>query len=582
MRRSNFQRLMQWYTLILSIMVIGVTLVAGIISVDSYNAQIRQAKTYARQRVASALLRYQEVTSDFARQLGADQSNLGSLEAYFSESVPSYAQYALNAAEKGGNYFYWPQQVFNFFINHDEVDKLELVLTSGKNHFVATRLNRSGRIAPKAQVSAGAFVAPLINSSSQLDSAGTLGLTFNDTSLISQLRQSQSPAHMQILVVNDRGALLTHYADSSVTAGEKTELMQAFRHGTLKSNNHYTVDTYQVGSTTVNDQATMIVAINRSGLANMMIWHILPIAGLGLIVLLLLGTTLWVTFLRYQRQLSTIVTTVSAVSSGNLSAQVPIVSSHTDLSELASGINTMLDDINQYINTIYKLQMAQQQASMKALQAQINPHFMSNTLEYIRMAALDADQPDLAKVVYSFAALLRNNTDLSAVATLDSELTFVEKYIYLYQVRFPDRLAYQVEIDPTLADLELPKFSLQPLVENYFVHGVDFSRHDNAISIRATRTETGVRIVIKDNGRGVIPADLARLNVRMTEPLGNSQHESIGLQNVYARMSNYFGPSFRMRLQGNDQGGTSVVVSFDVDPVRRRHQTPMLPGGPTA
>ncbi|WP_262316212.1 sensor histidine kinase [Lacticaseibacillus parakribbianus] len=570
---------MQWYTLILSLMVIGVTVVAGIISVDSYNQQIRQAKTYARQRVASALLRYQEVTTDFARQLGADQSNLSSLEAYFAMSVPAYANYALDAADKGGNYFNWPQQASNFFTNHDEVDKLELVLTSGKNHYMATREHRTGKILPKAQVSSGAFVAPLINSSSQLDSAGTLGLTFNDSRLIAQLRQSQSPAHMQILVVNDRGALLTHYADSSVTAGEKADLMAAFKKNKLNSNSQYTLTTYEVGAATVNQQATMIVAINRSGLANMMIWHILPIAGLGLMVLLLLGTTLWITFLRYQRQLSTIVTTVSAVSSGNLNAQVPIVSSHTDLAELASGINTMLDDINQYINTIYKLQMAQQQASMKALQAQINPHFMSNTLEYIRMAALDADQPDLARVVYSFAALLRNNTDLSAVATLDSELTFIEKYIYLYQVRFPDRLAYQVEIDPTLRDLEMPKFSLQPLVENYFVHGVDFSRHDNAISIKATRTATGVRIVIKDNGKGVIPADLARLNVRMTEPLGSAQHESIGLQNVYARMSNYFGPSFRMRLQGNDQGGTSVVVSFEFDPRTMRHKEALLPTG---
>ena len=187
---------------------------------------------------------------------------------------------------------------------------------------------------------------------------------------------------------------------------------------------------------------------------------------------------------------------------------------------------------------------------------------MSNTLEYIRMAALDADQPELAKVVFSFAALLRNNTDQSPMTTLSQELNFIEKYIYLYQVRFPDRLAYQVQLEDDLKQLPLPKFSLQPLVENYFVHGIDWTRHDNLIVIKARRVADTVAISVINNGRPLSMAELSKLNLAMTEPLDDHKRNSIGLQNVYARLASHLGASFHMRLQQNSLGGVSTKLTW--------------------
>jgi len=292
--------------------------------------------------------------------------------------------------------------------------------------------------------------------------------------------------------------------------------------------------------------------------------HILPLILLGLLLLLGLSIGLWLTFRRYQHQLKAIVTSVQDVSDGNLSARVPVDLNPTDLRTLADGINAMLEEIHEHINTIYQLQIAQQEANRKALQAQINPHFMSNTLEYIRMAALDADQPELANVVYSFAALLRNNTDLSPRTTIKQELKFVEKYVFLYQVRFPDRLAYQFQVAPEVADVALPKFSLQPLVENYFVHGVDFARQDNALSVKAWRQGQTVYIKIINNGRPLTAAEVEAVNVKMRQPLDAEQQKSIGLQNVYSRLLDTFGESFTMAISSDGQQGVTVNVQFDL------------------
>lgn len=557
-RPSNLQRLLQLYMVILGIMVISVTVVATIVAINSFTSQVDQARTYARQRITSKLLQYQEITNDFASNLASDPSKVTSITAYFSLSVPDYANYTLEAADRSGRYYSWPQDSASFLSQHPEIQRLELVLQNNSHtHYAATHQQRSGRILPKPLVGKQDFIAPVIDYNFPQENSGTVGIVFDPAVLKAQLADIQTRAHMQILVVNDRGTLLNQLGDRSVGLGEKRAVRRAFDQQRLDR-----LSGYQVSILQLPNEYQMIVATNALNFRAVLIRRALPIIVLGLLVMMLLEVSLRITFRRYQRQLGQILVTVRQVSAGDMQARVPIVSPHSDLGELASGVNTMLEDIDQSISVIYKLQVAQQRANMLALRAQINPHFMSNTLEYIRMAALDADQPELAKVVYTFASLLRNNTDMAATATMAQELSFVEKYIYLYQVRFPDRLAYQVMIEPSLNRISMPKFSLQPIVENYFKHGVDFARMDNVISIKAQRLGGQIRILIRDNGKAMSKQELARLNLRMVEPLAEQQSQSIGLQNVYARLANYYGSSFHMRLQSNEMGGTTVVLTF--------------------
>lgn len=556
-KRSSFAHLIKVYTAIISVMVVLATGVFIWVSVRTYNAEVSQAETTAERQVSQMLSQNQQVVSQVATQITSATTNLPSIEKYFNTSLGDYSDYAINQSIKGKPYFFWPTEARQVFIQYDQVEKLTLRLASQKRVFMATPQNPGGALYPAKQVHQRfAISAPLINQYT-LEADGVVSLSFDQRALKRQLRQLNTMRPLQMVVQSEANDEVFYFAGDGVRAGQKRAFKRA-----LAADNVGQLAGYHVSTKMLASGYRLTMVVNRASLHTLLLGRVIPLVLLGLVLLLGLSGGLWLTFRRYQHQLDTIVATVQTVSDGNLDARVPVDLNPTDLHTLADGINAMLTEIHQHIYTIYQLQIAQQEANRKALQAQINPHFMSNTLEYIRMAALDADQPELANVVYSFAALLRNNTDLSPRTTIKQELSFVEKYVFLYQVRFPDQLAYQFKIDPAVADVELPKFSLQPLVENYFVHGIDFTRLDNALSVKAWRDGETVRIKIRNNGQGLSDEAIAQLNVKMQTPLNSEQQKSIGLQNVYSRMADYFGDSFTMLLSHDGPLGVTVNASF--------------------
>lgn len=556
--QSSFARLIKLYTTIISVMVVLATGVFVTVSIQTYDADIEQAENTAITQVDQMLSQNQQVTSQFANQITGSVNNLTSIEKYFTSSITKYSNYAIDKSISGNPYFFWPTESRQFFVQHDQVQQVTLSLLSQNKVFVATNKNPGGALYNAKSVHQPAAIsAPLINQFT-LETDGVISVSFNQDIIKSQLHQLPAAQSLQIVVHSDANDQVFYFAGKRVQAGQRRDLKHALAADNLKMLRGYRVKTKELSS-----GYTVTTILNERLSRRLVVNHVLPLILLGLILLLGLSLGLWLTFRRYQHQLDTIVATVQEVSDGNLDARVPMDLRPTDLHTLAGGINAMLEEIHQHIYTIYQLQIAQQEANRKALQAQINPHFMSNTLEYIRMAALEAHQPELAEVVYSFAALLRNNTDLSSRTTLKREVKFIEKYVFLYQVRFPDRLAYQFQITADVADVEIPKFSFQPLVENYFVHGVDFSRIDNALSLKAWRQDGLVHVRIVNNGKPLSAEAVTAVNLKMQEPLAAEQQRSIGLQNVYSRMRDYFGVSFAMIISSDGQQGVTVDVQFD-------------------
>ena len=119
------------------------------------------------------------------------------------------------------------------------------------------------------------------------------------------------------------------------------------------------------------------------------------------------------------------------------------------------------------------------------------------------MYAVMQSQDELADIIYEFSSLLRNNISDERETLLKQELEFCRKYSYLCMVRYPKSIAYGFKIDSELENMKIPKFTLQPLVENYFAHGVDHRRTDNVISIKALKRDGFVEILVVDNGRGI-------------------------------------------------------------------------------
>lgn len=557
--KSSFIWLINLYTGVLTVTVVLMTAFLIWSNIRNYNSEVLQAESTITTELSNSVSQNLQTTQQFANQLVANPETIENLNQYFSHSLMDYSDYATDRTISSGNYFFWPNESRLFLMMHPQVSKLKLQLANQKSVFIATPAQPGGQISTKRtnnEQDPFAITVPLINQYT-LNTDGTLSITYKSQDLRKQLDQIKTVRPMQLFMQTTQNKSVFYYAGQSVSKQEQKRAKKAITRDQINQ-----LKDYQVAQKSLPSGYTVMMVTNQHRVKQMIFKRILPLMMGGLLFLIILSSGLHFIFRRYQRQLKKIVDTVSHFGAGDLSTRVEVVSEQTDLKVLAEGINNMLEEIHEYVYTIYQLRISNQESNMRALQAQINPHFMSNTLEYIRMAALDANQPELAKVVYSFAALLRNNTDFSAQATLKEELSFVEKYIYLYQVRFPDRLAYQIKIAADVADIKLPKFSLQPIVENYFVHGVDFTRLNNALSIKVWQVGTQVNVVVINNGKTLTVNQVAKINREMRESNNVEKRTSIGLQNVYLRMKAYFGDSFDMTIGIENDGCVKVAMHF--------------------
>jgi LytS/YehU family sensor histidine kinase len=200
------------------------------------------------------------------------------------------------------------------------------------------------------------------------------------------------------------------------------------------------------------------------------------------------------------------------------------------------------------------------QAELRALKAQVNPHFLFNTLSTV--AALTRSDPEAARgVIKDLSGFLRRSLDRAQeTSTLGDELEAVELYLRLEQARFGGRVRQDIQVPQELLDQPLPVFTLQPLVENAIKHGIGPRRGGGTITVRAGRGPQGTWIEVRDDGLGLSPESLARLNAGGGSP--SSGGMGIGLQNIHRRLQILFGPDSGLRLSsdGGDRGATARLT----------------------
>ncbi|HEL0661128.1 TPA: sensor histidine kinase [Streptococcus equi subsp. zooepidemicus] len=455
---------------------------------------------------------------------------------------------------EGKNTPLFSEQVRRLFDLYPDLDGLTLMLDDSTSYLYADRSIKTGRLLfGKPQTLKGNYLVRSIRHPESGDVTGQLYLHFTDPGTILQPEQHK---YLATFAFDYYGRELFHQGGAAfpeLEAGLKKALKadQAIDLTALSKSYHIQYNR--------SGDLLAYVAVKRSYFMEEAVRTML-LYGLGSLLLAwLLLQLLFREFRNYIKQVSDITDTIEMVAAGDLSLRIDNSHMELELYHISEAINQMLGNINAYIQEIYVLEVEQRDAQMRALQSQINPHFLYNTLEYIRMYALSCQQEELADVIYAFAALLRNNISQDKVTTLKEELVFCEKYIYLYQMRYPDSFAYHVKLDPVVADVEIPKFIIQPLVENYFVHGIDYSRYDNALSIKALDEEDSILIQVLDNGKGISPERLVAIEKGLEEPqsTGNS---SIGLQNVYMRLFHQYRDRVTWSMSQAPTGGFRIQI----------------------
>lgn len=235
-------------------------------------------------------------------------------------------------------------------------------------------------------------------------------------------------------------------------------------------------------------------------------------------------------------------------------------------------IGTMIFELNrgtvrtrQLIDMVYKRELEKARAELHALQSQIQPHFLYNTLNSIRLKCLLDGSPDAANMLKRLAVLLRRTIGWQdEMVSLQDEVNAIVDFLEIQKFRYMDKLTYHIQVDPQVTACRIPKLILQPLVENASFHGIELSEKSGCIRVSIRPYKNGIRVIVRDNGVGIPSEKLKLIESTLTENAG-ALSENIGLQNVYRRLRYYYGDKMLMRVISVEGKGTAVVLMLGSD-----------------
>ena len=556
-------RLLRKYAVIM----IGVTMTATVIfSVHTWDQNQKQAENMTSDAVQSTSRMLNDKTTlsrIIKNQLVGDSEKIENVTTYLTKPIDQYLMYVYEQQNSTDELVSFPNQIKDLYINYEELSAIYIVLNQLPEYYESSRENKGGEVKAGTPKLLDAFYIKLPITQGGAES-GSIFIGFQKKELDTILENLTSFNGLSLYMISGTTNRLYTFHDNKI-AKETFGRQETIISESLQKNSQLPIANLRknnfVQHQELSDDYRILAVLDKKSVKTETGKNLAPLI-VGIIVLdSILLIFLYKTFKRYSQQISVVMQAMEQTAAGNLETRIDTTKTEYELKELSIGINEMLDSINQFVEDIYKLEIKQQDAHMRALQAQINPHFLYNILEYIRMYAISEGSEELADVVYAFSALLRNNTNQEKTITLKEELDFCEKYVYLYQMRYPNRVAYHFMIDPDLEKIEVPKFVIQPLVENYFKHGIDFTRFDNALSVKVLQEDKRVRIIVKDNGRGMTEKRLKQVEEKLSHPKVEL-HESIGLQNVNERLRANFGSSYYMSLENNETGGLTVSITF--------------------
>ncbi len=288
----------------------------------------------------------------------------------------------------------------------------------------------------------------------------------------------------------------------------------------------------------------------------------------SIFVLGILFSLIWIFVVvgNMNRRLRRLVGQSEEISKGNFVQTSPEEGGRDEFTILENSLNHMSAQLQDLIEKEYKaritwmeLEKETNQAKLLALQAQVNPHFMFNALESIRLKALVKGERETAAMIKYMAKMFRNILEWhDNIITLQEEIGFLDEFFHIQNYRFEDEFSYEINVSEEAKDCLLPKMTLQPLAENACVHGVEAVSFDRQVKVTACVEEGWLKLKVEDNGGGMSKEKLRELKAMLS---GEAEAgKSVGLWNVYRRLMLYYQDDFRFDIDSVTGKGTVCAI----------------------
>jgi len=277
-----------------------------------------------------------------------------------------------------------------------------------------------------------------------------------------------------------------------------------------------------------------------------------------------IGITLLFSYMIYyifNQKVKVLLDSMQKVEKGDFQLRVPF-NSQDEIGLLSRSFNEMCEKLNDYIAQVYRAEIQRKNAEINALQMQIDPHFLYNTLESIKAKAIEEGDEITPEMIALLGKLFRWSTKTKEkIVILEEELEYVRTYLELQSYRFKEKLDIDIQITEEYLDYGVPKLILQPLVENVIKHAFVLTNQKGIVGITAKLKDKNLEITIFDNGQGMSIEHLMNIRKKLESTTTQDEFDSIGIQNVHQRLQLLFGQEYGIRIESILNYGTAVKVT---------------------
>lgn len=330
---------------------------------------------------------------------------------------------------------------------------------------------------------------------------------------------------------------------------------------------------YLIFSGTISDYGwTIITLMGYSEINEAIHKFISPTFYINILFYIILFTACLIFSSSMTRRLKILTKKMEKVESGVMETE-PVITGNDEIAIIDKNFNDMVMKLTKLIEENYIQTIKKREAQIMALQFQINPHFLYNTLELINSMASYYNCDDIAVVSQKLGQMFRYNMDdnASKYATVGEEIEHIQNYYIIQKIRFEGKIKLQINVADEFLQYQTPRFLLQPLVENAFIHGFGREKTEGIIEISCHQVDDDMYIVIEDDGEGIGEERLLCIRQHIDEyartyefndrdRLLNKSNMGLGLYNVHSRIKLYYGDDYGLTIESTENVGTKITV----------------------
>lgn len=565
------------------------------ISSQIVNKQINYNLTSSVQQISDNLDTYITNIVSYAGFVYQDrqiQKYLANENAYSMQECNDYIRPKLSSYGVASTYlFSHDGRVYGYNINftntdYNYKDSKEYKLCKVNNEKFIWMTTNNGTIGSEFypdNVKDMFYIASIIKDFDSMNEVGLMLMTFRESDIFSIYNKFKMTENSYGFIIDSSGKIVSHQNKSLL--GKKSEMNSIIEKNTSESPNGKF--SYKSGnkefmviySTLTSTKWKLIYVIpyddilkNINLMKNMFLIIMIGVLIIAFVLAYIISKSI-------SKPIVHIISQMDSYGKGNLSTNIVDYRDRTDeVGVLANEFNKMITQINNLIKNNYRNEIKKKEAEIKALEAQINPHFLYNTLDCINFMARKYKAMDISKMAICLGDLMRVSIrkDINMI-TIKDELSYIQNYMDIQKIRYGDKLSLIVDVDTRILDAILPKLILQPIIENAIVHGIEEKVGNGTITIHGYNQNDLIVVEVTDDGIGFNDEEVKRIlknNLIQYENMTNNalynnseiissqSGNNIGVMNVDMRLKILYGKDYGVNIKTTMGVGTKVTITF--------------------